>query len=181
MRYFLLLIIVIMLSFAGYLAYYLGALKPVMISEQSRGPYILIYKNHVGPYHKTVQVIQEVEKWAMAQGLGCRLSFGEYPDDPEKMEEARLKSRGGCLYPKSEVMLPKELPKGFEVTELPARDYVIAIFDGSPGIGPWKVYPKVASYMKSKNLQQDGAVIEVYEIHSRTEKASMTTTYLFPL
>jgi hypothetical protein len=181
MRYFLFLIVVIIASFGGFLAYYLGAFKPVALSEQSRGPFIIIYKDHVGPYHKTVSVITEVEKWAQDKGLGCKLSFGEYPDDPETVEEARLKSRGGCLYDKAGFTLPKELPAGFHSAEIPARDYVIAIFNGSPGIGPMKVYPQVMDYMREKKLKQSGAVIEVYEIHSRTERNSMTTTYLFPI
>lgn len=177
MKYILVLIPAVIIGFAGFLVYHLGALKPVTISEQSKGPYIMLYKDFVGPYHKTVSVITEVEAWALANNVDCHLSFGEYMDDPDRIEEERLKSRGGCLADK----IPADLPKDFKILELPERKYVTAVFDGSPGIGPIKVYPKVNEYMLEKNLKQNGAVIEVYEIHSRTETSSMTTTYLFPI
>ncbi len=181
MRYILFLVVVIIASFAGFMMNYLGTFKPVNITEQTKGPYFILYKNYVGPYHKTVSVITEVEKWAMDNGVGCKLSFGEYPDNPEKVEEARLKSRGGCIYDQQLAAdIKAKLPAEFKTEEIPTRNYVQAIFDGSPGIGPMKVYPRVSEYMKEKNLKQSAAVIEVYEIHSREEKNSMTTTYLFP-
>jgi AraC family transcriptional regulator len=55
---------------------------------------------------------------------------------------------------------------------------VQAVFDGSPGIGPIKIYPKAETYMKDHQLAMDGAVIEIYVIHSQK---AMTTTYLFPI
>ncbi len=177
MKYFLVLFPAVIIGFAGFLTYHLGVFKPVNISEENKGPYVMLYKDFLGPYHKTVSVITEVETWALANQVDCRLSFGEYMDDPEKIEEARLKSRGGCLTDK----VPTNLPKDFKTLELPERKYVTAVFDGSPGIGPMKVYPKVNEYMLEKKLKQNGPVIEVYEIHSRTEISSMTTTYLFPL
>ncbi len=177
MRYVLVFVLVVILSFCGFLAYHLGALKSVTIGEQTKGPLLMVYKDFTGPYHKTVSVISEVEKWALEKGYDCHLSFGQYMDDPQSIEEARLKSRGGCLMDK----LPPELPKDFKTQTIPEQKYVVAVFSGSPGIGPMKVYPKVAEFMTENKLQQKGAVIEVYEIHSRTEVDSMTTTYLFPL
>lgn len=177
MKYLLVLIPAVIIGFVGFLTYHLGALKPVTIAEENRGPYIMLFKDFVGPYHKTVSVITEVETWALANNLDCRLSFGEYLNDPDKVEEDRLKSRGGCLVDK----VPENLPKDFKLLDLPSRSYVTAVFEGSPGIGPIKVYPKVNEYMIAKGLKQNGAVIEIYEIHSRTKTSSMTTTYLFPL
>ncbi|MFM8834854.1 MAG: hypothetical protein ACKOEV_14685, partial [Cytophagales bacterium] len=80
-----------------YLFQYTGAFKSVSISQDERGPFTLIYRSHVGPYHKIVGQIEIVERWAKENGLKCRLSFGEYFDDPRMVEEGRLNSRGGCL------------------------------------------------------------------------------------
>lgn len=176
-KYVMFFVAMVLLSFGGFVAYHVGALKPVEITEQSRGELKLLYKLHTGPYHKTVSVIEEVEKWAMANNVDCRLTFGEYLEDPEKTEEARLKSYGGCIVEK----FPENIPPEFKTTTRPARKYVVAVFEGSPGIGPIKVYPRVNDFMQSKNLKQTDPVIEIYEIHSRTETASMTTTYLFPV
>lgn len=177
MKYFIVLVPAVVIGFIGFLAVHLGAFKSVTIAQENKGPYIMLYKDFTGPYHKTVSVITEVEQWAFTNKVDCRLSFGEYKDDPEKVEEARLKSRGGCLTEK----VPANLPADFKTEELPEKSYVTAVFEGSPGIGPMKVYPKVNEYMTQKGLKQNGPVIEVYEIHSRTENNSMTTTYLFPI
>jgi DNA gyrase inhibitor len=177
MRYVLVFVVVTIISFGLYLSTYLGAFKSVEVTEQIRGPYVLVYKEHMGPYHKIVQAIGAVEDWAKQNNLDCHLSFGQYFDNPESKEEARLKSHGGCIMEKA----PENLPEQFKTQELPARKYVTAVFEGSPGIGPMKVYPRVNKYMVEKGLTQDGAIIEVYEVHSFAEKNAMTTTYLFPI
>ncbi|MBC7371114.1 MAG: GyrI-like domain-containing protein [Bdellovibrionaceae bacterium] len=163
-----------MVTLGSWMAYYLGAFKSVEINSASRPAMKMIYKEHVGSYHKIVAVIQEVETWAKSQGIDCTQSFGEYIDDANMVEEIRLRSRGGCIVRE----IPKTLPEGFKSQEIPERSYVTAIFEGSPGIGPVKVYPKAEVFMRENGLVMDGPVIEIYVIHSEKE---MTTTYLFPL
>jgi len=174
LRQFILAVLLVVITLAAWMAYYLGAFKAVEIIQGDKPAMKMIYKEHVGSYHKIVSVIQEVEAWAKSQNIDCSQSFGEYIDDANMVEEIRLRSRGGCIVED----LPKELPEGFKSQEIPARKYVIAVFEGSPGIGPVKVYPKAGEYMKEKGLAMDGSVIEIYVIHSAKE---MTTTYLFPL
>ncbi|AGH96046.1 GyrI-like domain-containing protein [Pseudobdellovibrio exovorus] len=171
--------------FLLYLMQYTGAFKSVTIQQDERGPYTIIYKSHVGPYHKIVANIQEVEKWAQENGLKCRLSFGEYFDDPSIVEEGRLNSRGGCLIDplveEENVTFEKlktNLPEGFQADEIPQTKAVVAIFSGAAGIGPLKVYPKAEDYIKEHRLQKKSSVIEIYEIF---DKKSMQTTYIWPV
>jgi DNA gyrase inhibitor GyrI len=173
-RYLLLPLLIAMLVFVFYMMSYLGAFRPVIISQKKAGPFHVVYKTHIGAYHKIVPMIEEVEKWVKAQGLDCHLSFGEYLDDPKQTEEVRLRSHGGCI-----VDQPlNALPEGFEQKTIPEKEYVTAVFEGSPGIGPLKVYPKVFQYIEDQKLSREESVIEVYEVHSAE---SMTTTYYFPL
>ncbi len=174
LRSLLIAIFLVILTIGAWLFYYLGAFKPVDITEIQKAPMKMIYKDHTGSYHKIVTVIEEVETWAKTHNIDCTESFGEYIDDATVVEEPRLRSRGGCIVKD----LPVNLPKDFKTREIPARKYVMAIFDGSPGIGPMKVYPKAESYMRNHQLTMDGSVIEIYVVHS---KKTMTTTYLFPL
>lgn len=176
MRYMIVFVIFAMASFAVFLSNYLGAFKGVEISRAMQGPYKTVYLEHVGPYHKSSKVMERVEKFMKTQGVTCGRTFGEYLDDPRTVEEARLRSKVGCLVE----TVPAELPEDFRSGEIEARNYVVAVFTGSPGIGPLKVYPRVNDFMLKENLKQSGAVIEIYEIHSITEKNAMTTTYLFP-
>lgn len=168
-----------------YLFQYTGAFKSVTVAIDERGPYTVIYKNHIGAYHKIVSTIEDVEKWAHTNNLKCRLSFGEYFDDPRIVEEGRLNSRGGCLIdPLAETEmatlnpLKKNLPPDFKVAEIEKTKAVVALFTGAPGIGPLKVYPKAEDYMVENKLTPKGSVIEIYEVF---DKRSMQTTYLWPI
>ncbi|MFS4457835.1 GyrI-like domain-containing protein [Bdellovibrio sp. HCB2-146] len=177
MKYVLVFILVAIVSFGLFLSNYLGAFKGVDISQGPQGPLQLVYIDYMGPYHKISKEIEKVENFFKAQGTPCGRSFGEYLDDPQSVEEARLRAKAGCVVEQ----VPANLPEGFKTETLPSKNYVIATFTGSPGIGPLKVYPKVNKFMLEKGLKQSGPVLEIYEIHSITEKNAMTTTYLFPV
>jgi len=167
-------ILAAIVGYAGYLVNYLGALKTVKLSEGEASVMYLLGKEHVGPYHKIVPTINEVENWAREKKIDCTRSFGLYLDNPAQVEEARMKSWGGCVV---EAASLGDLPEGFVIQEFSAPYFVKAVFEGSPGIGPMKVYPKVEKYFAEKNLARLPRVLEVYIVHSQT---AMTTTYYFP-
>lgn len=172
-----------LILFFLYLFQYTGAFKSVAVGTDERGPYTIIYQEHVGAYHKIVDKLTQVETWAKENSLNCRFTFGEFFDNPKVSEEGRLKSRGGCLVESSQITdveayKKTTLPANFKIDELPKRKAVVALFNGSPGIGPFKVYPKVEDYMQERKLVSNGAVVEIYEV---IDKNTMHTTYLFPI
>lgn len=175
-RYVILPLLIAVIVFVGYVLSYVGYFKPVILEEKTAGPFHLIYKEHTGPYHKIAPVIEEVEHWATEQKIDCSKSFGYYLDNPDIVEEPRLRSWGGCLIDTTKDKIPAALPEGFKTKDLPEQKYVIATFEGSPAIGPQKVYPKVYEYIEKRRLSAKGPVLEQYVIHSET---SMTTTYYF--
>jgi DNA gyrase inhibitor GyrI len=174
LKYFVLPFSAAALVVAGYVLIHLGAFRSVEVHVVERGPYTLIYRDHAGAYYQINGVISEVEKWVRAQGQPCDPSFGEYLDDPNTTEEARLHSRGGCVVEK----VPSDLPADFHVRVLPLRQYLMATFSGSPAIGPVKVYPKIESMRRERKLQTDGPIIEMYHI---LDESRMETTYLLPV
>lgn len=152
-----------------------GAFLPVQITVASKPGLILVGKTHIGPYHQVLSSIQEVETWAKAENLGCTTSFGEYIDDPNVVEVARLRSFVGCVLERTPEVT---LPEGFKVvTKEPGR-YVESVFRGSPALGPYKVYGKAADFMKENQLTPRGAVIEQYRME---EDGSLTTLFWFPV
>lgn len=157
------------------LMFRLGAFKSVALSESDAGPFKIVSKLHVGPYHKIVPVIEEVEKWARANNEPCKLSFGEFLDNIETVPEDRLKSNAGCIVEKE---WKSGLPEGFEYREIPSRRYVLAEFEGAPSIGPQKVYPKAKEYISKHGLIAYGATIEMYEI---LPDSKIKTRYYFPV
>ena len=166
---------VIVIGLIGTLMMRLGSFKEVVITEGQRGPYKMVFKKHVGAYHKIVPVLEEVETWAKANGEACKLSFGEFIDDPDVIAEDRLRSKAGCVVEKKWDLV---LPEGFGFQEIPAHLFVIGEFDGAPSIGPIKVYPKAKEYIEAHGYKQIGPTYEIYEVIS---DQSVKTTYLFPV
>lgn len=164
----------ILLACGLYIASYTGYFKEVRIETGKAGPFLVLAKEHFGPYHEIVPKIEAVEGWVKAKGGDCTRSFGQYFDNPAETEAARLKSRGGCILTAKLEGIPEE----FKYDEIPEQNYVKAVFEGSPGIGPLKVYPKVEAYVRDHNLKPKPSVLEVYVVHSPT---AMTTTYYFPV
>lgn len=163
------------------LMYRLGSFKPVTFERKTKnGPYILLAREHLGPYHKIAQMISEIETWARSQGEPCTLTFGEYLDNPDNTDEDRLRSRGGCLISNEAKAdeLKKNLPDGTTISVTTIDDALVAVFDGSPAIGPVKIYPKAFETMQALDLKSDGAIFEIYEVLSPTQGR---TTYLFPV
>ena len=50
-------------------------------------------------------------------------------------------------------------------------------FDGSPSIGPFKVYPAAKRFLNEHHLSSKAPVIEIYHVNGN----NVTTEYLFPL
>jgi hypothetical protein len=171
---YLVTIVLAFLGLATYLFFYLGVNKPVTVELGERGPFHLLYGNHLGAYHEIGPVISEVEKWARSQHVDCPLTFGEYLDDPNAVDQDRLHSRGGCvLNAKPNVAWPET----FSYEERPQGHFAIGHFEGSPAIGPWKVYPKIKDFLDARRLKNNGPVLETYLIRGE----HITTEYLFPV
>lgn len=171
MKKFVLGFAVFLLAGAIYLYNYLGFYKPVELSIEKRGPLILLYKQHMGPYHKILSVIQEAEKWTREHNLPCSKTFGEFLDNPETMDEDRLRSHAGCV-----LSTPLDTPPPEFIYQVrPERTYAIARFSGSPAIGPLTVYPKLKEFMEERRVKSSAPVIEMYTVNGN----EVTTEYLF--
>ena len=152
----------------------LGGFKSVEISEVEAGPWKIVYKQNLGAYYKIAPVIDEVEKVVRAHGDACRLTFGQFLDDMDRVAEDRLHSNGGCIVEQN----PTQLPPDYLVGEIPRAHFVLGEFAGAPSIGPMKVYPKVKNYLAAHRLIQDSAVIEVYQV---MDDQTVHTKYYFSI
>lgn len=173
------------LVFSLYLFQYTGAFKKVTVTVDQREQMHIVYKDYTGAYHKIVATIEEVEAWSKKNELKCRLSFGEYLDNPNQVEEGRLRARAGCvidpLVPAEAIQFEKlksKLPVGYKADTIHPMKAVVAIFAGAPGIGPLKVYPKAQEFIAKEKLIAQGSVYEIYEVF---DSKSMQTTYLWPV
>ena len=170
---FFLSVVIFVVGLGLYLFFYLGAYKGVEIEVANRGPLHLLYKAHAGAYHQIGDTIREVETLALAQNWDCRQTFGEYLDNPDNVDQDRLRSRGGCIL----TAKPASLPAGYQYEERPTAKYVVGHFSGSPSIGPFKVYPKVKTYLAEHRLMTTETTIEIYTV----DGPRVATEYLFVL
>ncbi len=175
-KYIFLSLFVGLIFMAVYLWNYLGMDRSVQISKGQRGPFLMLYKKHMGAYHHIMPTISAVEKWATDNGASCSVTFGEFLDDPAAVDQDRLRSRGGCFL-RAPLAQDKNLPEGFAFESREPRQFVIARFSGAPSVGPFKVYPEVEDYLETHRLKKDGAVIEVYHVNG----SQVETEYLFPI
>lgn len=161
------------LCFSAYLIHHLGFFKPVTITEESRGPLYLLYRDHIGAYYKISEVISQVESVARQNSLDCQRTFGEFLDNPHNADEDRLRSRGGCI---STEPFPN-VPEGLLTSQKPPQRYVVARFLGSPAVGPWKVYPKALKYVQDHRINIAEETIEIYTLNDDR----ISSDYLFPM
>ena len=153
-----------------------GVFLPVKFETREAGPLIFLGKDHVGPYHQILSSLEEVERFAASTSLPCDRSFGEFLDDPNVVEAARLKSFVGCVQSLTPAI---NLPHGVRVSLRPKRKYVVGTFHGSPALGPYKVYGKAHRFMTDQGLRMAGPVIEIYQREKEGE--GMITFYYFPV
>jgi effector-binding domain-containing protein len=173
MRKLLFFILSSVAVFAATVFFRLGGHKPVALNLEERTEMHFLYKEHFGAYHKINDVLTQVEAYAAKNNIPCPQTFGEYLDDPRMIEERRLRSNGGCV-----LTATAGASDGYLYKTIPARQWLVAKFEGAPSIGPMKVYPKAEEYMKEHGFKLSGPVIEVYTVKGAQEAR---TEYLFPV
>lgn len=179
LKAFLFAILSFVLLILVYLWTYLGAWKTPEISVKEKPPAWILGKPHIGAYHGVSKIIEAIESEMLRQGSSCPKSFGEFLDDPDLVEEIRLRSRAGCWY---DTLPPglreRPLPKDWFLEESPPRKAILARFSGAPSIGPMKVYPAVLEFAERQSLKLGRPIWEVYEIRGPRE---IETHYWFPI
>lgn len=174
------LLITIVTSFTAlgiYLYFYLGANQTVETRVEPYPALQLVYRSHVGPYHKIGELLIEIENAARKQGLACDKTFGRFLDDPNTTDEDRLRSEVGCVV-NTEPSANELDSLTAKFMQIPSQKYVYGKFKGSPAIGPFVVYPKLKELANTSRLQLDSWAIEIYKVE---RDQGVTTEYLLPV
>ncbi len=162
----IIVIAVIVIVFLIVLARY-GLFSSITISEKNVGPYLLVYKTHIGDYKGVGPIIGEVyddlkNNYSMVATKG----FGLYYDNPQEVDKAKLRSIVGCIVEGKTVEDLKKVSNKYGVKEYPSSKSVVAEFPYrgkiSIFIGIFKVYPKLGSYIKEHKYPQT-PIMELYD------------------
>jgi len=146
---------------------YLGGYKDADFQVTNRPSFYLVYKDILGSYEQTSFAIAEIEEKLKSENIICERTFGYFLDSPDKIVESDLRSKVGCLFSNSQSTSLKQ-------TKLsPAKSVVRAVFEGSPALGPMKVYDKAHNWLSGKSA------FPSLEIYSYNTDNKIITTYYF--
>lgn len=164
---------IIFISFAVVLFIRTGSYKSAKVSKGGIPQYQIYFKKSIGPYHKIIDTLKEVETEMKKLG-GCDKTFGYFLSDPEIVDHEKLVSLTGCVYPTDEAPQILVPPKGIETDFIGGeQDCYIGEFTGSPSLTAVKVYPKLKEMAQKDRKPLMTAALEVYEV---TGRDSVTTT-----
>lgn len=167
-------LIVSFIGLGAYLYFYLGMNREVNVDGPKPVLFWLLYKEHRGAYHKIGPILNEVEKKALDKSIPCINTFGLFLDDPKTVDEDRLRSEVGCVLTEQ---IP-DIPEGLKQKEWIHEQALHLKFEGSPSIGPFKVYPKAEEWMTENRKTMPEQVLEMYSL---SPKGELTTHYYFPV
>lgn len=136
---------------------YFGAFSSVDISEGFRGPYHFVYLMHKGPYQLVVKKIQKVEQILKEKNIQYSFAAGRYYDDPGITPKENLKSDAGVI-----INTHVQVDSPLEYEQISERYVVIGKIKAHPSIAPFKTYPAMNEYIRSKNYTVIGPAFEIY-------------------
>ncbi len=165
-----LIILGLIVSVGGLLTYF-GMFYDVKITEENKGPYYLVYKEHKGDYSKVGPVMDEIYyDLKNKRNIFSSKGFGLYYDNPRDVEKENLRSIVGCVVPLAKL---EGLEGDYKVAEFPASKAVISSFPYKGKLsfimGVIKVYPLLSKYIEEKHSVKDKkefAIMELYDMEN---------------
>ncbi len=157
-----LVVIVLLIVFSRY-----GLFAPVNIAEKNIGPYLLVYKKHIGDYKNVGQVMDKLY-YDLKDNYGIETTkgFGLYYDNPQEVDKEKLRSIVGCIVENKSVDSLNSISDKYGVKEYPSTKSVVAEFPYkgkmSIVVGIFKVYPKLSTYIKEHKYAQT-PIMELYD------------------
>ena len=99
----ILIIILILIASAVVFLAYSGMFAKIVIKEDTLGPYQLVYKRHMGAYHETGKVMDEIyNSLKENENIETTQRFGIYYDNPKRTHVEDLRSDIGVILDKKD-------------------------------------------------------------------------------
>jgi len=162
--------------------YYLGAFNRITFRRNVNvGPYLLIYRNHIGPFSTLGAVAEQIREIVEQQlKIPYESGFGMYFDNPREVSQYRLRSYIGQVidskYYNDESFKQKVESVGLKLLYIPQTVAMITTFPFrstvSYAVGAKKVYAAASKL----GMACKSGVLEIYS-HNTDPK---TITYIFP-
>jgi len=158
----LLLVVILMI----YLVHF-GLFSAVKISKKNIGPYLLVYKKHVGDY-KNVGPIMDALYYDLKENFKIETTkgFGLYYDNQKDVQKDKLRSIVGCIVENKSINEIAALGDKYGINSFPNSECIVAEFHYhgkmSIIIGVIRVYPKLSAYLK-EHKYNPSPIMELYD------------------
>jgi hypothetical protein len=172
------LILIGILAVLPFVLYRLNVFTAVPVSEREVGPFLLVYKKHIGDYREAGKVTDEVyydlrDKYSIDTTKG----FGLYYDNPKETPTDQMRSILGVIVEGRSAQELGEVSEKYGVVEFSKTKAVVAEFPFkgpmSIMVGVFKVYPKLNAYIEQRGLPQS-PIFEIYD------QPNQRLTYISP-
>lgn len=153
-----------------FLVYY-GILNPIIIHNIEYGPVSFFYLQYIGNYRNVGRTFEKIRRTAFRFFESIQI-MGIYYDDPGTIEdiyEGRAALGFFLLSSEPNLFLYRFKEKnsiGMELKELPYCEALHVRFPYKSFLSfyvmGFRVYPKMYAYLKSRNIEKHGGIIEEY-------------------
>lgn len=164
------IIIVVCLIAIGLFVYtYFGGFKQLDIKVSVQGGETVVYETITGDYRQSGEVMDKIYYALLNKhNLETYKGYGLYLDNPQKVEKEKLRSEAGSIIEEKDLEKLKALNHRFQTKVLQNKKYITTEFPYkgklSVMLSIMKVYPALSKYAKEKGYNEDGAVMEIYDI-----------------
>ncbi len=171
MKIIIIVTLVLISAFIIIYAYYGGFIN-LKCKIEKKGGETVVYKNVTGDYRLTGIVMDEIYYGLLNEyKIETYKGYGKYFDNPKKVEKSKLRSEAGSIIEQRDLDKLNELPRDFLVkkmaegrfitTEFPYKGKMSVIFS------TMKVYSTLNKFAQNNGYNDDGAVIEIYDIPNK--------------
>jgi predicted transcriptional regulator YdeE len=167
-----LIIIGVILALMAIVFIYYGGLSKVNCRIDTQGGETLVFKDMIGDYAKSGKLSNEVYYTLLNDyEIETFKGFGIYYDNPKEVEKNKLRSEIGCIVEQKDISKVSQIKGELKTKTYPEQSYIVAEFPfkGKLSIilGITKVYPSLEKFVKEKGYNNDGAVMEIYDVPNR--------------
>jgi hypothetical protein len=171
MKIALIILGLVVIIMAALFIYY-GGLRKVDFNIAKQGGETLIYEEQIGDYSKSAGPIDRIYYSLLEnEGIETFRGFGIFYDNPQKVEKSRLRSEVGNILEDPDPAILKKLEGKYNIKTLPEKEYIVTEFPYrgkmSVMMGIMKVYPAMNRYLRENGYDENGFVMEIYDIPGR--------------
>ena len=167
-----LIIIGVTLAIIAIVFIYYGALSKINCRIDTQGGETLVFKNMEGDYAKSGKLSDEVYYTLLNDyKIETFKGFGIYFDNPKEVDKNKLRSEIGCIVEQKDISKVSQIKGELKTKIFPEKSYIVAEFPykGKLSIifGIMKAYPAIEKIVKEKGYNNNGVVMEIYDVPNK--------------